>query len=602
MTAADTNTNGTKLELVDIWSRPGRWARQRAYIFLAVNSCVYGGLNVFIFWLRNAKILDFSWQSYASTYHKTLIDMMIFPLNVQDTPVLIPIVGMLLAVIIIVPILISQLFGFRYSIIFAAEVLLIGHLPVLSLFLVACSFIAGTSRHWLPFKFGVAILSLLPIAVYFHVATHDAPELQLKAIDPTLLNAPWLLAFLAAAGIAAAVLTLAKIFKYRPGGILLSMIPFFAIPGILFHYYIGADQLECRLLANRYRSDRWANRPSIDITQRVFREAVSRWQLYKIHDLQAIMELATEVFPTVAHQLAYDLRVRIILACEDFQHKYPRSRFVSNELYIQAMAEDLRFDHRLLSEDWRVKFHTDLVSPISAPLWQRLIDAFPDSIYAQPARLRLAILRIRKGQVASAETILHELMNRMPKPPGAQQTQPARTGGWRLVFAKPQHADIPLVDPTEIARKAEELLELIEHNADDPKFGNTPLAELLKLDRHHQDWGKNLLDLAIKYPGSKLHDNLIVMHTLTRSDPRALQQELRRHVKRFRGQDAGVLALFELAQVTRELALADMDEQADAQARDLYRRLIQEYPTHSLARQAAEELARLADLTQLTAE
>jgi len=601
MTEPGTKPTDAVVELFDIWSRPGRWARQRAYLFLAINACVYAGLNVFVFWIQNNRLFDFSFASYASTYHKTLIDMLIFPLNVQDTPALIPIVGMLFGVIIIVPILVSQLYGFRYSILFAALVLLLAHLPVLSVFLVACSFVAGTSRHWLPFKFGVAVLSLLPLALYFYVATRDAPALQLKSVDPTLLNAPWVLAFLAAAGIAAAVLALANILRYRPGGILVSMIPFFAIPGVLFHHYIGIDQLEFRLLAARYGPGHWVNMSPIDITPRVVPETIASWQRYKVRDPQAIVDLISDVFPRVAHKLTHDRRIETIRACREFQRDHPHSKFLANQLYIRAMAEDMRFDHRILRQAWRVKYHADLVSPISSTLWVQLVEQFPDSMYSQAARLRLAILQTRQGHTQVAVTTLRELMDRMPNLLSAdQQTRPVRPRRWWRIFSSPTRVDIPALNLVGIQQRAQKLIELIEHNADDPKFGNKPIAELLRLDRHHPKWRTNLLDLAVKYAGSKLHDNLIVMYTLTEPDPRALKKELERHVKRFHGRDAGVLALFELARITRELALVDMDEKADGEARNLYRRVIQEYPTYSMARQANRELHRLARLTRLT--
>jgi len=48
---------------MDIWSRPGKWARQRAYIFLCVNVLVYATLNIFFFWLQNGRVFDFSYDT-----------------------------------------------------------------------------------------------------------------------------------------------------------------------------------------------------------------------------------------------------------------------------------------------------------------------------------------------------------------------------------------------------------------------------------------------------------------------------------------------------------------------------------------------------------
>jgi len=588
-----TPTSPPRIVFFDIWSRPGLWARQRAYIFLSVNICVYAALNMFVFWIQNGRVIDFSWESYGATYHKTLIDMVVTPLSVQDTPVLIPIVGMLMAVVIIVPILISQLYGFRFSIIFAAEALVFGHLPVLSLFLIACSFIAGASKHMLPFKFGVAVLSLLPIAIYFYVATRGAPALQMKLVDPTLLYAPWVVAFVAAAAIAAAVLAFAKLVKYRPGGILISMIPFFAIPGLLFHHYIGADQLEFRLLARHYGTD--GENLSIDVTQKFLQETVRSWQRFKLRDFQAILDMAQQIFPSVAQEITHNHRMAIIEACQRFQRQFGASHFLPNCLFVRALAEDMRFDYTILMQDWQVSFHTDLVSPTSRLLWRQLIDEYPDSLYAQPARYRLAVIATRRGQIDQAVRLLSELVDHDAALVGQPQTMPAESGTLRNIFVRRRESAIPPVDLAAVKRNAEKLLELIQNNADDPKFGYKPLADLLNLDPHHPKWRTHLLDLAVRYSGSKLHDDLLVLYAVSEPDPRSRQRTLQRYADQFKDQDAGALALFELARTTRALALVDLDPAAVQTASDLFHRVIRQYPRHqSLCQQAIEELAKLA--------
>jgi len=579
-------------DLVDIWSRPGRWARQRAFIFLAINLSVYAALNVFVFWIQNARLLDFSWKSYVATYHKTLIDLLTFPIGVDEAPMMILIVGMLLGVIIIVPILISQLYGFRFSIVFTACVLTLAHLPVLSLFLLACSFIAGTSRRWLPFKFGVALLSVLPVVLYFYVATRGAPMLQLKPIDSTLLYAPWALAFLAAAGIAAAVLTFAKIVSYRPGGILISMIPFFAIPGVLFRYYIGADQLEFRLLAHNYGPDNEANLGPIDIRALVFQETLRRCQVAKVRDLETSYEIARSVFPYVAHKLLQQRRARVTAACLEFQQKYPSSRFIPNQLYIRGLAEDMRPDYTMLDDSW-LQCHTELVSPASRNIWESLVEQFGKSIYSQPARLRLAIILTRQGKIKRARELLQQLITNTRKMSRLRQKSSTFPASFGELLTRPPNLEVPAVNLDQIHEQAQDLLELIEHNANDEKFGNDPLADLLKLDRHHPKWESNLFQLAVKYHQSKLCDNLYVMYALTENDPYKRKNYLQRYAQEFDGKDAGAMALFELANLMEAFARVNLDQEANDQAVELYHRLIDRYSDHSLTIRARARLAKL---------
>jgi len=588
------------VELIDIWSRPGVWARQRAYLFLAVSLFGYAALNVFAFWLQNARVFDFSWSGYAVTYHKTLIDLI--PISVTEAPVLIPVLGFLLAVIVIVPILISQLYGFRFAVIFAATVLVFGHLPVLSIFLIACSFMASTTRHWLPFKFGVALLSLLPIAVYFYVATRSTQSTQLKDVDQSLLYAPFLLAFVSAAGMAAAVLGFARILKYRPGGILIVMITFSAIPVVLFTNFIGPDQLEYRILAQRYQPESFFGFVSVDISPQVFQETLERWKRTKIHDIEAIADIARSQFPHVALKIEKDNRHLVTDACDDFREHYPKSAFLPNLLYIRGLAQDMRVDYEVLTEDWRMAYHTDLVSPTSRSTWQELLLNYSDSVYSQPARYRLAVLHMRDGEIGSGKSLLEELLKRMPIFLSSESTFPSHLTSFKELFARPARRSIPAIDLSALTQEAYNLLELVEHNCDDPQFGNKPLSEFLTLDRHHPKWQNNLFDLAIAYAGSKLHDNLIVMSALTKTDPYMLKSDLEKYVETFRGQDAGALALFQLAELTYSFARVSVDVEQRRQNREqsikLFQQVIKDYPDYSLAKRAAARISAIEKLSE----
>ncbi len=583
-----------EFELVDIWSRPGLWARQRAYIFLTLNFLVYAALNVFIYWIHQARLFDFSWNSYAVTYHKTLIDFLFFPISIHEAPVLIPILGMLMATIIAVPILIAQLYGFRYSVCFAACVLVFAHLPVLSLFLVTSSFIAGVSKHKLPFKFGVALISLLPIALYFYVATRGAGMLQYRPVDPTLLYAPWVLAFLAAAVISATVLGFARLVKYRPGGILVGMTPFFACPVILFHLYIGADQLEFRILNYQFGPESSVFTP-VDIAPKVFQETLKDWRRYKIRDLREIVELAAVEFPYVSQQRLQEDRNKILAACEKFKKKYPRSRFVPNSLYIMGLAKDMRFDYTLLNKNWTVEYTTDLVSPASREIWLRMIREFPDTVYAQPARYRLAILALRDRQIVPTRQLLNQLLNWKPRRQNIATTRPGELpASLHELFMAPQQADTPPVNLSGLVEKAQELLELIDNNADDPRFGAIPLAQLLQLDPHHPKYRNHLLELAIKFSGGKLHDNLLVRYALTDPDPFQRRILLERYSVNLAGKDAGAEVLFELANLLQAMGLAgNMDKKTLAQSENYYKKLIREYPRSIFAARARVNLKRL---------
>lgn len=585
--------------MMDIWSRPGLWAKQRAYIFLAINFVVYACLNIFVFWIHQARLFDFSLESYTVTYHKTLIDFLFFPISIREAPVLVPIMGMLMATIMIVPILISQLYGFRFSLAFCGCVLVFAHLPVLSFFLLASCFIASAGKHKLPFKFGVTMLGLFPLALYFYVATRGANVLKFRPVDPTLLYAPWVFAFLAAALIAAVVLAFARLIQYRPGGILIGMIPFFLIPVILFQTYIGADQLEFRLMVHRYGPDSSIYTP-VDISARVFQETLRAWRRYKVRDLQAIVDLASSEFPYVATQLLQANRTEILEVFGNFQKKYPQSRFVPNALYLYGLGQDLRFNFGVLQRNWMVEYSSDLVSSQSAPTWEKLVTTYPQSIYAVPARLRLAILEIRKENADRALTLLDDLITHANIFSENPATRPAdMVVSLGQLFDEPIRIAIPTVDLAELINQAQELRSLIKNNMGDSRFGEAPLAELMKLDPDHLKYRDHLLELAIRFSDAKLHDNLLVRYAQVDPDPAQRRVLLERYTEYFKGEDAGAEALYKLASLLQAWGLANMDSSAYDQAKGYYENVIRDYPDSIFAPRAREKLRQLhAVLTQ----
>ena len=149
--------------------------------------------------------------------------------------------------------------------------------------------------------------------------------------------------------------------------------------------------------------------------------------------------------------------------------------------------------------------------------------------------------------------------------------------------------------------RGRELLELLDNNRDDPKYDNRPLQELMRLDRHHPAYPKNLLDLAIKYhPSGKLHDNLEVLYILNRqrgvTNRRQIDaqvESLEECIRKFSGKDAGALACFELAKLYQALGPARMEKKLTDRAVELYGRLIEQYPGSLFANQAQQNLSRL---------
>ena len=340
-------------EIVDVWSRTQPKYRRRAVLLLLINAGLFAGLNVFAFWLHHARLFDFSWASYVqAVVGKSLADFVQYPINVQQVPLMMVILGLLLGVMIAVPIVVAQLYRFPTSLLFVAQVCFLGHLPTLAGFLLLGCYIAGGARLRLSFRFASSSLALIPIVVYFLIATKgvdlsDAdvqvglfatvlvtvlvvgtamliayqgrrslsgqtlglivflgliptvvwvslvPHQQELLLDPAarvMTYAPWLLAVVSACVFSAAVLLIAWIVNYRPGAIAPVLAVLFAVPVGLFESKVGRDELQYRVLEAEYGPrSRTRFRPQ-DVKERIFELAQRRWLDDHRSDVQALMD------------------------------------------------------------------------------------------------------------------------------------------------------------------------------------------------------------------------------------------------------------------------------------------------------------------------
>lgn len=585
--------------LHDVWSRPGRYAYRRAWIFLLVNLAVFVALNCFQYWLHNADWFDFSLESYRATFDKTLLDFLRFPIDVQEVPMMIVVLGLLMAITVIVPVLVSQLYGFGFALFFCAAVLVFGHLPALSVFLVVAAFIAGSEALRLPFRFGSVLMALFPIIIYFYVATRGTGEEQSLPVDLTPLYAPWVLALVAAAVTAAFVLAFAKWAKYRPGGILLSMIPFLAVPVVLFHAFVGRDELYFRLLEHRFGPASAVVFSPTDLRRAVLTSSLHYWEEHRIRDRELLIESALRLADETAADLLTRQQTQTIQACDNFLNAFPASRYRPNVLYLQGRAKDTRLDPEGL-RFLEARFYHSYVTEQSQDTWQRLLDNAPDTIYATEAGYRLAVLAVRQEDIDRAQRLLADTLDRLRN--YERDNQPAGDNPpvslWEQL-KRPTTFERPRIDTDDLYTRALSLADMIDNNRDDPDHGNAPLAMLMTLDPRGSEYPEKLQSLKALYAESKLADNLAVLRVLTLDNPSQRLYQLTQCAEQFAGTDGGAAAVFELARLKRTLGLAGTDPQRLAEAKQLFRRVVDEYPDSHLVPRARHELSRLENQSPL---
>lgn len=603
--------------IVDVWSRTQPKYRVRAVVLLIVNLLLFCGLCAFAYWVRGNP-LDFSPQTYYEPARfwdpgaPNLNDFILAPINVVQVPIHGLVLGMIMAVMVAVPIVVAILYRFKSALPFLAAVLVFAHMPWMTITLVVSCTLAAVRPFRMSFRFGSALLALLPVLLYLYLATRGTPG-QLAAYgSPTqksLLVAPWILTILAASVMLGAVLLIARVVNYRPGAVAPVLAIMFATPVALFHWGVGADELAYRVLEAEYgpRSKRFEPVHKSRETQNAILALIAseirsssftgqlRSDLLALWSLQP--EKLRELKRTVSRRfLAAFLtdRSEAYEACKRFIADYPRSRYVPNALYIQARVIDTRLDEAklALNRPYR-ELYTDFPHVQSEVIWLKLLRQYPDSPFAVTAALRLAELQLRAGKVDEAlDNLRLVLAENAGRANGPASTQPRHRG---LLATTSPESSLDF-QPEPYRREAGCLAELIAANRDDPEHGNAPLTELAALDPRRTRYLEQLQRLAQRYADSKLCDNLVVRWAAALPDVEQRARALEGCLRTFRTGDALPEALYRLATLeTQSLSVEDESRRAEGIAR--LHEIVSRFPKSCWARRAAERLEMLEPRT-----
>jgi hypothetical protein len=605
--------------ITDVWSWTARKYRVRAALLLLANLLLFCGLCAFTHWLHVASVFDFSPHAYLEPLRfwgpqtQNLYDFVLFPISVDQTPIHGVVIGLLVAAMVAVPISVSILYRLRSALPFIAAVLIFAHLPWLAITLLASCVLASVRPFRMSFRFGSALVGMLPILLYLFLATRGPSDPLSASISPErklLLAGPWLLAILAACTMMAVIIFIARVVNYRPGAVAPVMAVMFATPAILFHVRIGVDELHYRVLEARYGPRSELFEPVQDATDTIL-ALLHQWTNPALDREPRRSALLAVWSADHGEQLALKRRVsrRLLLelmdnrreayeACKDFIADHPTSRYVPNVLFIQARALDTRLDERtLLGETAQRELYADFPHVESEPIWTNLLTQYPNSPLAVAARVRVAQLRLRKGEVDGALAALSPtVMEDRESRPG---TQPAA----RPLLRTSRSESSLEFDPDQDQFEARHLKELILANRGDPRYDVEPLVALASLDPHRPGYRDQLLRLMHRYPDSLLLDNLAVRWASAIDNREQRATRLLACIRRFPAGDAVPEAMFELADLEVQ-AFGSGDEARRATGIARMREIVARFRQTCWARRARERLRILdpkLDLTTLPA-
>lgn len=589
--------------IVDVWSRTTAKYRTRAIVLLVVNVLLFAGLCVFAFWLRTgvafAPARGDYWATLAQTFQPSretvvsLGSLLTYPISVEEVPLQIVILGLLLAALVSIPILVSILYRFPAALPFLAAVAFLAMMPWLAITLTGSCILTSLRPFRFQFRYASALLGLVLVLAYFYGAARTAAEpvdLLPNPAERIKFIAPWLLATVASCILMAIALLIARIVNYRPGAITPLLALMFALPVALFEFKVGRDELHYRIIEHDYgpSSPYFAARDLSEEFDRAVRDAwlARKPPRPKLDLVRDSSELLWELNLLDAAMGPYNSaiarhRQAAVEEIDSFLLNYPDSSYVVSALYLKARTMDMRVDQAAFRREKMLRFYADFPTESSRPTWRMVYENGRRTPMAAAALVRLAQLDVRGDDIDQALQRLRTLDRSFGQ--GEPESPPASSLMTTVLTRKPVEQTLGIIFDRYLLEGRRLLALLVENR--DPLYGYDPVVELLRFDPRSEHYRDNLRGLIERYPAAQIIDNAELEIALATPDSAERIGLLERCVQDHPNGDAVVEALHRLGE-------AYGARQDSTRARGYYERVMREHPD-SIWRHTAEESLRV---------
>jgi len=537
-----------------------------AVVAFSVSCLFWSKILTGLFWSFNLRNLTFSnfWDLGQSIITGASRGVSIF-----EYPWQVLVVGLLMGVLAVVPVLISQLMSFSYSLPFILAVFFLADLPGFAIcLLVSC--VAAACR---PLRFRSRIIA---------VALCTAPQLlywgyfggawKLEPIELGFSFAPWICAWLIGLSIAGLVLGIGHYTRYRPGLVWAFTSVFLLLAIVTFEIRIGFDELDYQLYVAKNNPEEAVEFHEHDIT-----EALDK----TIADPGVKKYLARSFYPTDPIPLRAELKSQIqtqlslghwpswfivtpelnFRAKKDelfeqydlFITRRQQSHRMPIALYYKALLSEYRPDYNIRGQKEILRFYNDYPHRDSLLVWHRLFDQFPESSESLEARWRIARDWAGRGKFDQAQKLLAEAQDKLRERLKLLEKDQPQSETFFRPFRPLADSAMTAFKLTELQGKLSQLRNLIgsENRAGEPDTEKR-LARFVMLNPHSADFSWHL-DELLKQMGDKdpLRDNILLAKTKLVADEQLRAEKLAQLHREFQNTDGGMQALYELGLLKR---------------------------------------------------
>ncbi|MHC4417968.1 MAG: tetratricopeptide repeat protein [Planctomycetota bacterium] len=529
-----------------------------AFLAFGVSCLFWSKILTGSFWSFN-----FSTVTSPSLWH--LGPFVIKGVSIFEYPWQILVLGLLMGILGIVPVLISQLMSFSYSLPFVLAVAFFANLPGFAV----CLFVSCVAAACRPLRFRSRFIA---------IALCTAPQLiywayfgGVRGVEPIkggFSFTPWSSAWLVGLGIAGLVLGIGHFTRYRPGLVWTITALVLVTAVAVFEVKIGFAELDYQLYVaenNPEEADEFHDRSIMQALDDTLTDAGVRRYLagffYPTEPILLRAELKNEIltqlrgdrWPSwfiVPEQLDYQAKKEWLLRQYDlFISSRPRSRRMPIALYYKALLSEYSPEPQVLEQREVLHFYSDYPYEKSREIWYRLYREFGESPESVEARWRIAKHWAGQGRFEQADELLVESQGMAAERLKSLEEEAGGPENIFGLFRPPADSAMTEFKLVELQRKLNQLRILIsaENRTSKPESAKR-LAEFVMLNPHSSDYAERLGGLLGQMrKNDPLRDNILLAQAKLVADERRRAEKLSRVHKEFADTDGGMQALYELA-------------------------------------------------------
>jgi len=534
--------------------------------------------------------------------------------SIFEYPWQILVLGLLMGILGVVPVLISQLMSFRYSLPFILAVFFLANLPAFAI----CLLISCVAAACRPLRFRSRFTA---------IALCTAPQLLYwgyfggaRGVEPITWGfsfAPWICAWLIGLGIAGLVLGIGHFTRYRPGLVWMFTSVFLLLALVTFEMRIGFDELDYQLYVANNNPEETIEFREHDITEAldemitnpsvaVRRHIASFFYPTEEIPLRAALkekiqtELSYDRWPwwfTVPQELEYQARKQGLFEQYDL---FISRRFKSNRmpiaLYYKALLSEYSPDINMFGQKEILRFYSDYPYERSQDIWDRLYTEFGDSPESLEARWRIAKRWAGQDKFEQADTLLGEAQDKLSERLKLFEKEQTQSDTFFSPFRPPADSAMTKSKLEELQRRLNQLRNLIgEENRTDKPTSAKRLARFVTLNPHASDYTWHLDELLAQMgENDPLRDNILLAQTKLVADKQQRSKKLSQLHKKFQNTDGGIQALYELARLKIGLYQNESNEEQKnkylAEIRETLTSFISLYPNSVFTEQVKKIL------------